>query len=60
MAYLIDNEIQTIEMNELSDLAKKGQINSSTLVFNNLVKTMGEMEKAWILPAGESWHARLL
>lgn len=60
VAYLIDNEIQTIEMNELSDLAKKGQINSSTLVFNNLVKTMGEMEKAWILPAGESWHARLL
>jgi len=60
VAYLKSDEIRTAAMNDLSELAAKGQINSSTLVFNNLVKTKGEMEKSWIIPAGKSWHARML
>jgi len=60
LAYMADDQIRTSEMNEFSKLAESGKITSSTLVFNNLVKTKGEMEKAWIIPAGTSWHARLL
>lgn len=60
IAYLSDDAVHTAEMNDFSDLGRTGQINDTTLVFNNLVKSLGEMEKEWIVPAGKSWHSRLL
>lgn len=60
VAYIKDDQIHTTEMNEFSNLARKGEVDSSTLVFNNLVKNLGEMESGWIIPASKSWHFRLL
>ena len=50
-----DGVIQEKEMNEMG-----GTINGETLVFNNLVTSLGEMRKGWLVPAKDSWHARML
>ena len=47
--------MQEVEMNEMS-----GTINGETLVFNNLITSLGEMKKGWLVPAKDSWHARML
>jgi hypothetical protein len=60
IAYLANDQIRTIEMNDFSDLAKNGEVDSNTLVFNNLVRSLGEMRSGWIVPAKKSWHSRFL
>jgi len=60
IAYLADDRIRTAEMNEFGNLARNGEVDSNTLVFNNLIKNLGEMKDGWIIQAGKSWHARLL
>lgn len=34
-----------------------GEITENTIVFNNLVQTLGELEEKWEVPFKESWHA---
>lgn len=48
-------EMQEIEMNQMS-----GTVKTDTLVFNNLITSLGEMRKGWLVPAKDSWHARML
>ncbi len=39
-------------------MAKEKSVSANTIVFNNLVNTVGEWEEHWEIPAGESWHSR--
>jgi hypothetical protein len=39
-------------------LAKEKAVSAHTIVFNNLVNTVGEWEQFWEVPASESWHNR--
>ncbi len=55
-AYLDREDVKTAHKDDWPTLYKSGQINDSTIVFNNLVKTKEEMEKKWKIPLGESWH----
>ena len=48
------------QLNEVDMHDMPSRINSETPVFNNLVKTLGEMKTNWIIPAGQSWHSRML
>jgi len=41
------------------DLLKQGAINSNTIVFNNLVQNLAELETKWEVPFKDSWHPRL-
>lgn len=50
-----EGEVLEVEMNEMSEI-----IQPETLVFNNLITTLGEMKKGWLVPAKNSWHARML
>jgi hypothetical protein len=44
---------------EFRELARKGEVNAETIVFDNTVATVGDMRTGkWERPAGESWHAR--
>ena len=52
------NLVRIHPMNEFEQLAANGQIESSTLVFNNLVFNGKELKNAWNIPATESWHNR--
>jgi len=43
---------------EFKKLAKDKSVSANTIVFNNLVNTVGEWQDYWEVPAGESWHSR--
>ncbi len=43
---------------DFKKMAKDKAVNENTIVFNNLVNTVGEWYEYWEVPANESWHAR--
>ena len=43
---------------EFKKLAKEKSVSANTIVFNNLVNTVGEFNDYWEVPAAESWHSR--
>jgi hypothetical protein len=53
-------EIAAVKMAEFEQLAAEGRVNADTLVFNNMILTLAELETGWLVPAKTSWHARLV
>jgi hypothetical protein len=43
---------------DFKKMAKEKAVSANTIVFNNLVNTVGEWQDHWEVPAGESWHSR--
>jgi hypothetical protein len=43
---------------EFKKMAKEKAVSGNTIVFNNLVNTVGEWREYWEVPAEESWHSR--
>jgi hypothetical protein len=43
---------------EFKKMAKEKSVSGNTIVFNNLVNTVGEWQEYWEVPAAESWHSR--
>lgn len=43
---------------EFKKLAKEKAVSGNTIVFNNLLNTVGEWKYFWEVPASESWHNR--
>lgn len=43
---------------EFKKLAKEKAVSENTIVFNNLVNNIEELEEHWEIPASESWHNR--
>ena len=43
---------------EFKKMAKDKAVSGNTIVFNNLVNTVGEFAEHWEVPAAESWHSR--
>ena len=43
---------------DFKKMAKAKSISKNTIVFNNLVNTVGEWQDFWEVPASESWHNR--
>ena len=43
---------------EFKKMAKEKAVSGNTIVFNNLVNTVGEWNEFWEVPANESWHGR--
>lgn len=43
---------------DFKKMAKEKAVNGNTIVFNNLVNTVGEYKEHWETPAAESWHSR--
>lgn len=61
VAYIDKNGgIKIMDMHALKDAFDGGEISRETLVFNNLVRTKGEMENSWIIPISQSWQNRLI
>ena len=58
--YLENGEVKTAHSTEFAELYKQGKITDQTPVFDNLVKTKGELEEKWIKPLNESWHRRFV
>ena len=43
---------------EFKKLAKEKEVSENTIVFNNLLNTLGEWKDFWEVPASDSWHNR--
>ena len=41
-------------------MAKDKAVSKSTIVFNNMVNNIAELNENWEVPASESWHSRFL
>lgn len=46
------------DLMDFKKMAKARSVNAETIVFNNLVQTVGEYRENWEVPARESWHSR--
>lgn len=58
VAFLEDNKVITETLTSIKPKVSEGVIDRSTLTFNNLVKSKGEMDEKWLVPAGETWLSR--
>lgn len=47
-------------LTDFRKMAKDRAVTPKTIVFNNLVTNIGELNEAWEIPASESWHNRFL
>lgn len=57
LAFVINNKIQVLPMNQLSYALDNYFINPETLYFHNLVQTKEQLENNWIIPVKNSWIA---
>ena len=47
-------------LDEFIKMSKAKLVSGDTIVFNNLVDTVGDYKKFWEIPAKESWHNRFI
>ncbi len=55
-----NGQIQVCHRAEFSKFVQENVITVDTPVLNTLVSTRKDMERAWYLPFGESWHRKLV
>jgi hypothetical protein len=58
-AYRQGDKVLSAPRHEFEELLKSGKINSGTIVFNNLVENLQQLETKWEVPFKESWHQQL-
>ena len=59
--YRTGAEIRRVGRSAFQELAERGEVGIETVVFDLTVQRLGELRAGrWELPAGSSWHARLL
>ena len=59
LAYRDGKEVVAVPRHAFEDLLKQGKINADTIVFNNLVQNVADLETKWEVPFKDSWHAQL-
>jgi hypothetical protein len=58
-AYREGEKVLSAPRHQFEELLKEGKITSSTIVFNNLVPTLADLETKWEVPFKDSWHPQL-
>lgn len=56
LAYKLDQEIKVLNKEDFETLISANQITEETIVFNNMVQTLAELETKWEVPIKDSWH----
>ena len=59
MAYREGEKVLSAPREEFEELLRSGKINSQTIVFNNLVQDLQQLENKWEVPFKDSWHPQL-
>lgn len=60
LAFVINDEIQTLPMRELASAVENNFITADTLYFNNTALTRKDLEDNWLIKVKDSWLARKL
>lgn len=55
-----DGDIETVNLNKLDSHLASGKMGPATMVFNNLVSTMGEFKSSWCIPLKDSWMKQFI
>ncbi|MGI4804828.1 MAG: hypothetical protein ACRYFL_08670 [Janthinobacterium lividum] len=58
-AYFSGDEIKTANREAFETLLREGKVNAETIVFNNMVSTLADLESKWQVPLKNSWHNRV-
>lgn len=58
--YKQDKHLYHKKLNEFISMYKNNLVSLNTVVFNNLVNTLGEYKLKWEVPVKESWHNRFM
>lgn len=59
LAYRTDSGIASAPRAKFEELIKAGMIDENTIVFNNMVQTLAELQTKWEVPLKSSWHLQL-
>jgi len=59
LAYRSNGEVLSAPRAQFEQLLKDGNIDSETIVYDNLVQNLGELNTKWEVPMKDSWHAQL-
>lgn len=61
LAYMKENQIDTISLSELKKAAEQGILTEDTIVFNNMVSNKRELDSNWRVPVKKvDWLQRFL
>jgi hypothetical protein len=59
LAYREGSEVVSVPRHNFEEMLKNGAINTDTIVFNNMVQNLQELETKWEVPFKDSWHIQL-
>jgi hypothetical protein len=59
LAYRDGEEVLSLSRHGFEAKLKDGSINKQTIVYNNLVQNLTELETKWEVPFKDSWHIQL-
>jgi len=60
VAYRNDaGQLQLVDRHAFSTLVNDGTVDEHTIVYNNLVQTVEEMNTKWEVPFRDSWHSKV-
>lgn len=59
LAYRQGAEVLSAPRHDFENLLKQGTIDTKTIVFNNMVHNLTELENKWEVPFKDSWHMQL-
>ena len=60
VAYRTDETINIISLKDFKQMVKNKSITPKTVVFNNLVSNISELNSHWETTVEDSWHSRFL
>lgn len=60
VTYYQNDRIHYKNLLDFKKMIKDGAVGANTVVFNNLVTSLGEYNENWEIPAKDSWHSRFL
>jgi len=59
LAYKEGEKVLSAPRAEFEKLLKTGKINTNTVVYNNLVQNLAQLNTKWEVPFKDSWHQQL-
>ncbi len=59
LAYRTDSGIASAPRVQFEELIRSGVIDENTIVFNNMVQTLADLQTKWEVPLKNSWHMQL-
>lgn len=60
VAYKSGDSISSCSIAEFEKLIDTKQVRECTIVFNNLISTLSELQSNWEVPLKQSWHSKML